>query len=195
MPSIVPSEQKLNFVYTWEKGVASRPISKPLTIQNSGPLATTITLKIDPPFSCPTEKLTLNDNTPEIINIDFDPGAQNDRLSDILSGKLTISHEKHNHKDYVNLSGQLCFPNLNIVPPNIDFGCILNDTSKKKYLVLTNPSKMAVNYEWSFLEEEQTNLNTVAEEEEGRKKKKKSKVLPINEVFDILPVSGRLMPG
>jgi hydrocephalus-inducing protein len=84
---------------------------------------------------------------------------------------------------------------LNIVPPNIDFGCILNDTSKKKYLVLTNPSKMAVNYEWSFLEEEQTNLNTVAEEDEGRKKKKKSKVLPINEVFDILPVSGRLMPG
>jgi hydrocephalus-inducing protein len=84
---------------------------------------------------------------------------------------------------------------LNIVPPNIDFGCILNDTSKKKYLVLTNPSKMAVNYEWSFLEEEQTNLNTVAEEEEGRKKKKKSRVLPINEVFDILPVSGRLMPG
>jgi hypothetical protein len=104
-PSISFSEQRLAFVYQWEKGVASRPISKPLTIQNSGPLPTTITLKIDPPFSCPTEKLVLADQTPETINIDFDPGAQNDRLSDILSGRLAVSHEKHNHKDYVPLTG------------------------------------------------------------------------------------------
>lgn len=82
------------------------------------------------------------------------------------------------------------------MPPTIDFGCILNDTSKKKYLTLTNISEMAVNYEWSFLEEEITTLNTMKQEEESKKKKgKKGKVLPINEVFDILPVSGILMPG
>jgi len=40
-------------------------------------------------------------------------------------------------------------------------------------------------------------LNAVQEEDEnvGKKKKRKPKILPINEVFDILPVSGRLMPG
>jgi len=84
---------------------------------------------------------------------------------------------------------------LQIIPPNIDFGCILNDTSKKKYLVLTNISEMPVSYEWSFLEEESTNLNAVEEVDETRKRKKKPKALPINEVFDILPVSGRLEPG
>lgn len=75
----------------------------------------------------------------------------------------------------------------------------MNDTSKKKYLTLTNISEMAVNYEWSFLEEEVTALNGVRDEEEEKKTKKKkgkkSKMLPINEVFDILPVSGLLMPG
>lgn len=83
------------------------------------------------------------------------------------------------------------------MPPNIDFGCILNDTSKRKYLVLTNISEMPVSYEWSFLEEETTSLNAVQEEDETTKKgkKKKPKQLPINEVFDILPVSGRLEPG
>lgn len=81
------------------------------------------------------------------------------------------------------------------MPPNIDFGCILNDTSKRKYLVLTNISEMPVAYEWSFLEEEAATLNAVQEEDETRKRKKKAKALPVNEVFDILPVSGRLGPG
>ena len=57
---------------------------------------------------------------------------------------------------------------------------------------------MPVSYEWSFLEEENlSQLNAVQEEDENvsKKKKKKPKILPINEVFDILPVSGRLMPG
>ncbi len=98
------------------------------------------------------------------------------------------------------MCGEFCFPNLQIIPPNIDFGCILNDTSKKKYLTLTNISEMAVAYEWSFLEEEITSLNAGKQEEEKKSKKKKKgsskkKMLPINEVFDILPVSGTLLPG
>jgi len=171
------------------------PINKTLTLANASPLPTTITLRIDPPFSCATEKLTLTNGEPETISIDFDPGMKQDRLSDNISGKLTISHANHPHRDVVQLQGEVCFPNLQILPPNIEFGCILNDTSKRKYLVLTNISEMAVNYEWSFLEEESTSLNAVQEEDENNKKRKKPKSLPINEVFDILPVSGRLEPG
>jgi len=58
---------------------------------------------------------------------------------------------------------------------------------------------MAVAYEWSFLEDapnidEQEEID--ADNEGKRKKtKKKKKHLPINEVFDILPVSGILQPG
>jgi hydrocephalus-inducing protein len=58
---------------------------------------------------------------------------------------------------------------------------------------------MAVAYEWSFLEEapmlnEQDEIDHL--DNKGKKKKKKTKkALPINEVFDILPVSGILQPG
>lgn len=150
------------------------PINKTLSLANAGPLPTTVTLRIDPPFSCATERLTLMPGEeivkgervslkrePETISIDFDPGMKQDRLSDNISGKLTISHANHPHRDVVQLQGEVCFPNLQIVPPNIDFGCILNDTSKRKYLVLTNISEMPVSYEWSFLEEETTSLNAV----------------------------------
>lgn len=131
----------------------SAPITQELQIKNMGPLATTITLKIDQPFSCPVEKLTLEKDGSDTIKIDFDPGMKQDRLSDHINGKLTISHDGHPHKDIVNLQGEVCFPNLQILPPKIDFGCILNDTSKKKYLTLANISEMPVAYEWSFLED------------------------------------------
>ena len=58
-PALNFSEAKLYFKYLWEKGVASMPIAKTLDITNGGPLPTSINLLIDPPFSCPTEKLTL----------------------------------------------------------------------------------------------------------------------------------------
>lgn len=55
---------------------------------------------------------------------------------------------------------------------------------------------MPVAYEWSFLEDapvvdEMEEIN----QEKKKKKSKRNKKLPINEVFDILPVSGILMPG
>lgn len=173
------------------------PITKELVIRNMGPLATTINLKIDQPFSCPIEKLTLEKDKSDVIKIDFDPGMKQDRLSDHINGKLTISHDGHPHKDIVQLQGEVCFPNLQILPPKIDFGCILNDTSKKKYLVLSNVSEMPVAYEWSFLEDAPIvdELDEIDEGQKKKKKSKKSKRLPINEVFDILPVSGMLLPG
>jgi hydrocephalus-inducing protein len=190
-PTLNFSDPKLYFKYQWEKGVPSMPISKNLEITNGGPLGTSMNLLIDPPFSCATEKLALQPGQSDSILIKFDPGMKQDRLSDNITGKLAISHVGHPQKDLVQLTGEVCFPNLNILPPNIDFGCILNDTSKKKYITLTNVSEMSVNYEWSFLEEEMVSPL----KDEKKNSSKKSKVLPINEVFDILPVSGMLMPG
>ena len=169
-----------------------------LTIRNTGPLRTTLGLKIEPPFSCSVETLTLEKDAEGAVQVEFDPSSKQDRVSDTIHGKLVISHDGHPHKDVVPLSGQVCFPNLQILPPKIDFGCILNDTGKKKYLVLTNISEMAVAYEWSFLEDapnidEQEEID--ADNAGKKKRKKKKKHLPINEVFDILPVSGILQPG
>ena len=72
--------------------------------------------------------------------------------------KLQITHKGHPQKDHVELIGEVCYPNLDINPPNIGFGCILNDTSKKQYLTMTNVSEMICTYDWSFLEEEVTSL-------------------------------------
>ena len=194
-PQLNYSDPKLYFKYMWEKNVPAMPITKTLDITNSGDLPTSITLKIQPPFSCNTEVLTLPPGNMESISIDFDPGMRQDRISGESVSKLSIIHKGHPQKDHVELIGEVCYPNLSINPSNIEFGCILNDTSKKKYITMTNASEMVCAYDWSFLEEEITSLLEREDEEEEKKKKKKKKEVPINEVFDILPVSGILHPG
>jgi hydrocephalus-inducing protein len=117
-------------------------------------------------------------------------------MSGVNESKLQIIHKGHPQKDFVELFGEVCYPNLNISPPEITFGCILNDTAKKRYITMTNISEMVCTYDWSFLEEETTSLNKPAEEDEQESSKKsKKKKTPINEIFDILPVSGILHPG
>jgi len=79
------------------------PIPRPLDISNIGNLPTTIYLKIFPPFSCNTENLTLPPGQKETINIDFDPGMRQDRMSGINESKLQITHKGHPQKDNVEL--------------------------------------------------------------------------------------------
>ena len=75
-PALTFEPPRLDFKYMWKKGVASMPINKILNLQNSGPLPTTITIKIDPPFSCSTEKVVLAKGGAETLSIDFDPGMK-----------------------------------------------------------------------------------------------------------------------
>lgn len=102
-PMLNFSEAKLFFKYLWEKGVPSMPISKQLEITNHGPLMTSMNILIDPPFSCATEKLTLLPDSSDSVLIKFDPGMKQDRLSDNIGGKLSISHIGHPQKDIVQL--------------------------------------------------------------------------------------------
>lgn len=50
--------------------------------------------------------------------------------------------------------GEVCFPNLALETNLINFGSILNDTSKKIIINVENTSEMALYYEWTFVEEE-----------------------------------------
>lgn len=113
-PSLQFNYPKLEFKYEWEKGVPAQAKIENLSIKNTGPLKTTLGLKIEPPFSCSVETLTLEKDHEDTVRVEFDPSSKQDRVSDTINGKLVISHEGHPHKDLVPLSGQVCFPNLQI---------------------------------------------------------------------------------
>ena len=63
-----------------------------------------------------------------------------------LPGKLTIVYEDHPQKDVVDLLGEVNFPNLHLDASILDFGSILNETTKQMTLTMTDKELLAVNY-------------------------------------------------
>ncbi|CAD8206755.1 unnamed protein product [Paramecium octaurelia] len=181
-PTLQFSERKLFFKYSWEKNVPFMPISKNLEITCACPLPVNFDLKCQQPFTVNQDKLQLNPGKSAVVRIDFDPAFKSDRKSGDLEGKLQLSHYEHPHKDLIDLIGQVHFPNLIMETNLINFGSILYDTTKKMVMTMKNQSEMALNYEWTFVSEE---LSTQGQQPN----------IPINEIFDILPLSGYMEPG
>jgi hypothetical protein len=50
--------------------------------------------------------------------------------------------------------GDIHFPNLDFEYSQINFGCILNDTTKTMLVRVTNPSTVESAFSWTFLEDE-----------------------------------------
>lgn len=86
--------------------------------------------------------------------MDFDPAFKSDRKSGELEGKLVLSHHDHPHKDIIDLVGIVNFPNLSLDTNIINFGSILNDTTKKMVMTMKNVSEMSLSYEWTFVTED-----------------------------------------
>ena len=198
IPSVACVPEKLYFKYSWAKNVPLMPISKTLDITCNSELPTRFLLKYAPPFSINKEEFSLLPGKSASVRVEFDPGLKTDRISDKITSKLMIEHIDHTYKQNVDLIGELCFPNIKIVPEMVYFGSILSETSKKQYAVLKNISEMAINYEWSFLEEELLAKDETLSQDTSNKKQPKSTnkdLVPINEIFDILPLSGHLQPN
>lgn len=187
-PLLKFSENTLYFKYIWEKDVQVEPLTKDLIITSISELPTNFLIKCSPPFSMQKERIILDPGQSEIVRVDFDPGHKIDRISGQSAQKLMIIHQDHPQRDNVDLIGEVCFPNLRLDTNLIDFGCILNDTSKKVYMKMKNNSILDVKYEWNFIEEITMNRNRMVERESEDK--------PIlNQIFDIMPVMGLLKPN
>ena len=146
-PFLQFSENNVFFKYIWQKGVSIEPLSKELEITCVALLPANFLLKCAPPFSINREKFSLEPGKSESLRIDFDPGHKYDKTSGQAIQKLQIIHQDHPQKDSIELIGEVCFPNLRMETSVVDFGCILNDTTKKVYMKMTNCSILDVIYE------------------------------------------------
>ena len=203
-PTLVFNEKLLYFKYSWEKGEPFHTISKNLEITCACQLPTNFILKAQSPFSISQENFSLLPGKTTTLKVDFDPGLKYDRVSDKIKSKLQVIHVDHPFKQAVDLVGEVCFPNLKFERNAINFGSILNDTSKRVTIQIQNISEMPLYYEWSFVDEEVVRERRADEKsmiEDDPKKKRKGRegaernVVPINEIFDILPMNGTLAPG
>ena len=185
-PLLDLSVPALDYSYTWEKDVPIEIITKPMTMTNRTPLPLHFVLKAQVPYTIDQWEHSLAPQESATINVDFDPGYKADRQSHIAESALTAVYKGHPQRDNISLKGEINFPNLDFEYTVINFGCVLNDTTKTMLVKVTNVSKVDTAFCWSFVEDEDAAKSSATT---------KKPYIPVNQVFDILPIRSYLRPG
>jgi hydrocephalus-inducing protein len=170
----------IEFIYDWVKGIPPKIISQNIGITCDSVLPTKFKLLIEKPFMIYPDSFDLSAYKKVTARLDFDPNYNTSKRSCVEPRQLKVKHSKHPFVEAIDVIGMFNFPNLELETHEINFGSVLNDTSKKILMKMKNVSKMNVEYMWSFLDEESR---------EGKD------TIPINEIFDILPLNGTLEPN
>lgn len=171
-PTVLFSKKAVCFKYVWMKDEVAAPMSQELEVECAGPLPVNFGVMVDWPFTVSPDSMALLPKKKGMLKIDFDPSQKKDRISGHFAEKLYVKHNRHPKNDTIDVTAEFCFPNLTLEPEEVDFGTVMNDTSKKLFLNLKNTGQIAASYTWHFLD--------TGSPDDAK----------LNEVFDILPMRG-----
>ncbi|XP_016156610.1 PREDICTED: LOW QUALITY PROTEIN: hydrocephalus-inducing protein-like [Ficedula albicollis] len=140
---------------------------KPLSLKNTCSLPLDLMLEVEQPFLvCDVDQQPLPDGQPVTLDVGqtchlyvaFDPAYELDLNSWKEKKVLKINMVNgHPYVACISLWGEVHFPNLQIQPRSLEFGCILAGTEEVRSLEMTNCSPLPVQYHWSFHPDSQVN--------------------------------------
>ena len=150
-----------------------------LVLKNTVQLPLTFKLKAAGPFSLDATEFELQPQEEAAINVLFDPSYKDDRQSHMAKGKVlaTFYNPSHPFRESFEIEGSVNFPNVALEFSKIDFGCVLNDTTRAMRCKITNTSSVSAIYQWVFEEDEDAGKQAST---------LKNPYIPVNEVFDIV---------
>eukprot|EP00397_Hematodinium_sp_SG-2012_P000030 GEMP01000030.1.p1 GENE.GEMP01000030.1~~GEMP01000030.1.p1 ORF type:complete len:4608 (+),score=1069.56 GEMP01000030.1:10-13833(+) len=195
-PLLQLSSTTLHFKYFWERDVPIEMMTKELRMTNVSPLDIKFWLKLQPPFLLDQEVVSLTPSESTTVVVQFDPGFKSDKVCGSVRQKLQLVYEDHPQKDQIDLLGDVAFPNMELDMNYLDFGSVLNLTSNKMNITMSNPNALPVDFQWIFIEPDD---DKPEEDEELRQHLPRGGFylddVSVNQVFDICPKDGRLQPG
>jgi len=175
-PLLEFSVDGLSFQYMNDPKNPTKPESEPITVTNVSNLPLVFWMKCPHPFTIDRLEFELAPGESASTNVHFIAGIKGDKMSAKIKSNIGIVYRDHPQRDKLPLFGEICFPNLSFESTAIDFGCIINETSKRVIKTITNNSKIDVEYDWVFYEEEGLEVSSA-------------------DTFDVLPIRGVLAPG
>jgi hydrocephalus-inducing protein len=153
-PLLSLSMTTIEFKYQWQKDKPIAPMYQVLGITNVSKLDVKFHLKVQPPFGVNIESFFLKPQEMKEVRVEFDPCFKVDRVCGVVKQLLTVVYMDHPQKDSVNLVGEVVFPNIALSQDRLDFGSVLNDTTKQLSITISNPGVLPLDYEWMFCEEQ-----------------------------------------
>ncbi|XP_038004455.1 hydrocephalus-inducing protein-like [Motacilla alba alba] len=159
-PSIEVSARQLSFRVDKKPSDVLTLQYQPLTLKNTCLLPLDLMLDLEQPFLvCDKDQQPLPDGQPVRVDvgetchlyISFDPAYELDLKSWKKETVLNIDMVRgHPFVERIILRGEVHFPNLEIQPSTLEFGCIVAGTEEVRSLEMTNCSPLPVQYHWAF---------------------------------------------
>ncbi|XP_054152184.1 hydrocephalus-inducing protein homolog [Melozone crissalis] len=215
-PSIEVSAREFSFYVEKKPSDVLRLQYQPLSLKNTCLLPLDLMLDLEQPFQvCDEEKQPLPVGQPVRVDVGetchlyivFDPAYELDFKSWKEEKVLKIDMVRgHPFVEHISLQGEVHFPNLQMQPSSLEFGCIRVGTEEVRSLEMSNCSPLPVQYHWSFQSDSEVTrfrckqhkfLNTLASKWGLRESVAPwtYRRLPSKRRSAILPVSGVLQPG
>ena len=208
------SQLSLNFEYNHNIEGSSTAIphsSLPVTLKNVCALPLECSLKCTgAPFSIDCNDIDLKPGESATFQVTFEPGYKSDKVSEVVKQSVLVNYSIgpsvfpacdrasagfHPKRGNVDLTGVINYPNLKFDKTDLKFGAVLNDTNKRLKVKCSNSSTILANFSWSFLVADEGKKRPASSKSESAVSLKSDPSLPINSVFDILPIRSSLLPG
>ncbi|XP_074407193.1 hydrocephalus-inducing protein homolog isoform X2 [Zonotrichia albicollis] len=159
-PSIEVSAREFSFYVEKKPSDVLRLQYQPLSLKNTCLLPLDLMLDLKQPFQvCDEEQQPLPGGQPVRVDVGetchlyivFDPAYELDFKSWKTEKVLKIDMVRgHPFVERISLQGEVHFPNLQMQPSSLEFGCIRAGTEEVRSLKITNCSPLPVQYHWSF---------------------------------------------
>ena len=147
-PFLDISPREMRFEYVWEDGVEAVVQKKKIMLTNVSALHLNFTLKTEAPFNLSEYEFSLAPGDTGEVIVEFDPLYSDDKRTHVIDKTIEVVYRRHPHREYVKLKGEIAFPNISFETMDVNFGCILNDTTKRVQVRLQNPTKVPAIFEW-----------------------------------------------
>jgi hypothetical protein len=147
-PQLKLSTSELRFEFYWSRDKPVAPMEKTLTLENTGPLEVAFNVQIAHPFSVEPMAGSIAPHSTLELTVEFDPRYKTDRKSGTVKKELVVQYDDHPAVNKVDLIGKVVWPNLEMEQSSVQFGIILNETSKSHEVELKNPTPLTVSYNW-----------------------------------------------
>ncbi|RMB87989.1 hypothetical protein DUI87_35642 [Hirundo rustica rustica] len=166
-PSIEVSPRQFSFRVVKKPSDVLTLHYQPLIIKNTCSLPLDLMLSLERPFQvCNANRQPLPDGQPVTVDVKqtcrlyiaFDPAYKLDFNSWKEKKVLKIEMVRgHPSVEQITLWGEVHFPNLQIQPSTLEFGCVMAGTEEVHSLEMTNCSPLPVKYHWAFQTDSQAN--------------------------------------
>lgn len=154
---------------------------------NASLLPLDYTLRASPPFSLDAYEFRLGAGEARAVSVVFDPMYKEDKQSHAAETRIVALYKDHPRRDFVRCVADINFPNVKIDTASVNFGAVLNDTTSSQVVRVTNVSKLPVLLSWAFIEDPEEAATEAAAAG--------LPYIPVNQIFDIMPIRCHLLPG